>query len=72
MRISWCLAGVWRSYWRSPLGSKKHGMPVACFGHAGDGNIHVNVMVDDTQVGHEQRRDAALDELFRWIVSTME
>ena len=47
---------------------KKHGMPVACFGHAGDGNIHVNVMVDDTQVGHEQRRDAALDELFRWIV----
>ena len=47
-------------------------MPVACFGHAGDGNIHVNVMVDDTQVGHEQRRDAALDELFRWIVSTME
>ncbi len=47
---------------------KKHGMPVACFGHAGDGNIHVNVMVDDTQVGHEQRRDAALDELFRWVV----
>ena len=47
---------------------KKHRMPVACFGHAGDGNIHVNVMVDDTVAGHEQRRDAALDELFRWIV----
>jgi len=24
---------------------KKHGLPVACFGHAGDGNIHTNVMV---------------------------
>ena len=42
---------------------------MACFGHAGDGNIHVNVMVDDTQAGHEQRRDAALDELFRWGVN---
>lgn len=47
---------------------KRHGMPVACFGHAGDGNIHVNVMVDDTQSDHEKRRDAALDELFRWVV----
>ena len=28
---------------------KKHGLPVACFGHAGDGNIHTNVMVDFTQ-----------------------
>src|SRR5881296_558348 len=24
----------------------KHGFPIACFGHAGDGNIHVNVMAD--------------------------
>ena len=24
----------------------KHGFPIACFGHAGDGNIHVNIMVD--------------------------
>src|SRR5213078_4756409 len=22
----------------------KHGFPIACFGHAGDGNIHVNIM----------------------------
>ncbi len=25
----------------------KYGDPVACFGHAGDGNIHVNIMVAD-------------------------
>ena len=30
---------------------KKHRLPVACFGHAGDGNIHVNIMVDLTQPG---------------------
>ena len=25
-------------------------MPIACFGHAGDGNIHVNVMVEDIHI----------------------
>ena len=43
---------------------KKHNMPVACFGHAGDGNIYVNVMLDDQTIGHEKRRMAVLDELF--------
>ena len=48
---------------------KKHDMPVACFGHAGDGNIHVNVMLDDKRKGHEKRRVAVLDELFAWVVA---
>lgn len=43
---------------------KKHKLPVACFGHAGDGNIHVNVMVDYDQPNAGQRSKAALDELF--------
>ncbi len=47
---------------------KKHRLPVACFGHAGDGNIHTNVMVDLTQPGAERRAEAALDELFRWVI----
>jgi len=47
---------------------KKHGLPVACFGHAGDGNIHVNVMVDFDVPGAKRRSNAALDELFRWVV----
>jgi glycolate oxidase len=46
----------------------KHNLPVACFGHAGDGNIHTNVMVDLTQPGAERRAEAALDELFRWVI----
>ena len=48
---------------------KKHGLPVAAFGHAGDGNIHVNVMVDRTQPGADARCDAALDELFRQVLA---
>jgi len=48
---------------------KKHGLAVACFGHAGDGNIHTNVMVDMTQKGAKRRSDAALDELFRQVLA---
>ena len=47
----------------------KHGLPVACFGHAGDGNIHTNVMVDYNQPGAKQRAGAALDELFRQVIA---
>ena len=49
---------------------KKHGLPVACFGHAGDGNIHTNVMVDYNQPGAKQRAEKCLDELFRWVIAS--
>jgi glycolate oxidase len=48
---------------------KKHGLPVACFGHAGDGNIHTNIMVDFNQPGADRRAEAALDELFAQIIA---
>jgi glycolate oxidase len=48
---------------------RKHGLPVACFGHAGDGNIHVNVMVDRTQPGADARSEAALDDLFDQVLA---
>ena len=48
---------------------KKHGFPVACFGHAGDGNIHVNIMVDSSQPGAMKRCEAALDELFQGVLA---
>ena len=48
---------------------RKHGLQLACFGHAGDGNIHTNVMVDFTQPGAEMRAEALLDELFPWVLS---
>jgi glycolate oxidase subunit GlcD len=48
---------------------KKHGFPVACFGHAGDGNIHANIMIDRSVPGVEKRSHAALDELFQQVLA---
>jgi FAD/FMN-containing dehydrogenase len=48
---------------------KKHRLQVACFGHAGDGNIHTNVMVDYQQPGAQKRAEQCLDDLFRWVIS---
>jgi glycolate oxidase len=48
---------------------KKHGLPIACFGHAGDGNIHTNVMVDFNRAGAARRAEAALDELFAQVIA---
>lgn len=47
---------------------KKHGFQVACFGHAGDGNIHVNIMADMNAPKAKARCDAALDDLFKFVV----
>jgi glycolate oxidase len=47
---------------------KTYGFPVACFGHAGDGNIHVNLMVDMTRPGTKKKCDRALDALFRKVL----
>ncbi len=50
---------------------KKYGYPIACFGHAGDGNIHVNIMAahyhDDAAV--KKKVGAALDELFAQVLA---
>ncbi len=48
---------------------KKHGIRVACFGHAGDGNIHVNLMMDENDPGQVRRSAAALDDLFRQVLA---
>jgi glycolate oxidase len=48
---------------------KKHKLQLACFGHAGDGNIHTNVMVDYNLPGTKARSEKCLDELFRWVIA---
>ncbi|MBM3847029.1 MAG: FAD-binding protein [Verrucomicrobia bacterium] len=47
---------------------RRFGMHVACFGHAGDGNIHVNLMVDYSVPASRPKADAALDELFKGVL----
>ncbi len=49
---------------------KRYATPVACFGHAGDGNIHVNIMVADYSDGPTRRRmQGALDDLFAQVLA---
>jgi glycolate oxidase len=47
----------------------RYGLPLACFGHAGDGNIHVNLMLDGTKRHDWNRSKAALNDLFRQILA---
>ena len=47
----------------------KYGFKVPCFGHAGDGNIHVNVMVKDGSNEEELHRGhEAIEEIFQMVV----
>ena len=48
----------------------KHGFPIACFGHAGDGNIHVNIMADrfNRDAAVREKVDRALDDLFARVL----
>jgi glycolate oxidase len=48
---------------------KQCGIEIASFGHAGDGNIHVNIMADLTKPGVKAKADRALDSLFRQIIA---
>jgi len=44
--------------------------PIASFGHAGDGNIHVNIMVPNmTDPEIRERAEAALDRLFKQVIA---
>jgi glycolate oxidase len=51
--------------------SVKSGFPIACFGHAGDGNIHVNIMADryNRDAAVREKVERALDELFAQVLA---
>ena len=44
--------------------SAAHKVPIVNFGHAGDGNIHVNIMVDMEQEGMAGIVETVMDEVF--------
>ncbi|WP_442900217.1 FAD-binding oxidoreductase [Geoalkalibacter sp.] len=44
--------------------AKQHAIPIVNFGHAGDGNIHVNVMIDKKVPGEQEKADQAIEEIF--------
>src|SRR5262245_52748948 len=49
----------------------KFGFPIACFGHAGDGNIHVNIMADryNRDPAVREKVERALDDLFSQVLA---
>ncbi|MCA1560408.1 MAG: FAD-binding protein [Acidobacteria bacterium] len=47
----------------------EYGLRVPCFGHAGDGNIHVNIMVDAADDAEIARARAAERVLFEGVVA---
>lgn len=47
---------------------KKHGILVANFGHAGDGNIHVNFLIDRQDSSELVRAEKAVKELFKMVL----
>src|ERR1700719_2306375 len=51
--------------------SARSGFPIACFGHAGDGNIHVNIMADrfNRDAAVREKVERALDELFAQVLA---
>ncbi|AJY69524.1 FAD-binding protein [Geobacter sulfurreducens] len=44
---------------------QKYDIPIVNFGHAGDGNIHVNVMIDKSVPGQEEKAHRAIGEIFQ-------
>jgi glycolate oxidase len=48
--------------------AERYEVPIVNFGHAGDGNIHVNVMVDLAQSGMREKVQLALNDIFQTTV----
>lgn len=44
--------------------SRKYDLPIVNFGHAGDGNIHVNIMIDRSIPEQAEKADKAVREVF--------
>jgi len=49
--------------------SAKHGVTIVNFGHAGNGNIHVNLLVDPDDPAQMRAADACLDAVFSLVLS---
>jgi len=48
--------------------ARTHDLPMAAYGHAGDGNIHVNILFDAKSSGEFDKAQAAVKELFTKVI----
>jgi D-lactate dehydrogenase len=49
--------------------SRRYGIRIVNFGHAGNGNIHVNLMYDPAEPGRDAAAEACLEALFELVIS---
>jgi len=49
--------------------SKEFALPIVCFGHAGNGNLHVNLLFDPADAAQVERAHAALARVFALTLS---
>lgn len=49
--------------------ARTHALPIVCFGHAGNGNLHVNLMYDPADAAQAARAQAAMGEVFALTLS---
>jgi glycolate oxidase len=47
--------------------ARQRDLLIICFGHAGDGNIHVNIMFDQNQAKEREAAHAAVEDLFALV-----
>jgi glycolate oxidase len=48
--------------------AEAYGLPMAAYGHAGDGNIHVNILFDEKVPGESEKVQAAVKALFTKVI----
>ena len=46
----------------------RHGLIIACFGHAGNGNLHVNVLYDTESPQQQQRAEHCVHDIFQAVL----
>ncbi len=49
--------------------SEDSGIPIVNFGHAGDGNIHVNIMVDKRDQERFKKAEVLVKEIFMQVLA---
>ena len=57
------------SRWSAGIRATSTGLRIPCFGHAGDGNIHVNIMVDAGRRGRDRAGARGRAVLFEGVVA---
>jgi D-lactate dehydrogenase (quinone) len=48
--------------------SERYGVPIVNFGHAGNGNIHVNLLVDPDDHAQMKNAEPCLQEVFKTVL----